>query len=241
MCWRQWCALMLLPRLRRDALVLDLCCGTGRLTGALSEANIRVIGLDGSRRMLQHARRNAPGVPLLQADARQFGMRDVFDAVLCTFDSLNHLLTEEDLNFCFRSVSACLRPGGLFFFDLNTDHGYRLRWKGVRKLNFHGRKVWTRYEYHPELRLARFDLRLERFSRGAQAKDELVLWQRCHDTAAVRAGLENAHLSLIDVFGLQDGVVVAGHNADSERLFFLCENASGRLQSPAYLCRADVN
>lgn len=220
--WIGWCAVMLLPRLRTDATVLDLCCGAGHLTGALAEAGLQVIGLDGSRRMLHHARVNAPGVPLVEADARRFGMRASFDAVTCTFDSLNHLLTDEDLLSCFQSVSACLRQGGSFFFDVNTDAGYRLRWKGQQNLCLDDLPVSTEFSYDPALRLARFCARTDHRGEGEGVPGEIILWQRCHEASVVRAALKQAGLLLLEVFGLQGDAVVTGCSEECERLFYLC-------------------
>lgn len=220
--WVRWCALMLLPRLRTDAAVLDLCCGAGHLTGALAEAGIQMVGLDGSRRMLQHARVNAPGVPLVQADARRFGMRASFDAVTCTFDSLNHLLTDEDLLSCFQSVCACVLPGGLFFFDMNTDVGYRLQWKGQHCLWLNERPIATEFSYDPTLRLARFRALVYHRGECEKGPEEILLWQRCHDPTAVQAALTHAGLLLMEVFGLQGDAVVTGCAEECERLFYLC-------------------
>ena len=46
--------------------------------------------------------------------------RSSFDLVTCTYDSLNYLLDEDDLARCFDGVAHALRPGGLFFADMNT-------------------------------------------------------------------------------------------------------------------------
>jgi SAM-dependent methyltransferase len=51
-----------------------------------------------------------------------------FDLVTCTYDSLNYLLTEQDLARCFSSAARVLRPGGLFFADMNTRRFLEYDW-----------------------------------------------------------------------------------------------------------------
>ena len=46
------------------ARILDLCCGTGQLVKVLCEKSYNVTGIDGSAKMLQYARNNAPTLSL---------------------------------------------------------------------------------------------------------------------------------------------------------------------------------
>ena len=113
-----------LPRLRPKARVLDLCCGSGRLAHWLTGCGFRVTGLDGSEAMLELARRRAPTAEFVVGDARDFRFDNPFDAVVSTFDSMNHLATVAELEGVFANVSRSLVPRGLFFFDLNTHEGF---------------------------------------------------------------------------------------------------------------------
>jgi SAM-dependent methyltransferase len=116
--------------------VLDLCCGTGQLAAHFLEAGFRVVGLDLSEHMLCYAREKAGDhlasgrASFVQGDARDFALDEQFGLVVSTYDALNHLDDEQDLESCFRCVSAALVDGGLFIFDLNTALGLR-RWNGI--------------------------------------------------------------------------------------------------------------
>src|SRR6516162_7498346 len=121
---------LLLPRLPAHATILDLCCGSGHLAHLLTMEGYEITGLDGSRELLNFARRNAPRSVFVLADARSFALPTRYDAAICMSDSLNHLLTIDDLISAFQHVFSVLREGGLFLFDLNTKHKYVTTWSG---------------------------------------------------------------------------------------------------------------
>jgi SAM-dependent methyltransferase len=118
---------VLLPELTSGARVLDLCSGTGLLAAALTELGFRVTGVDASLGMTRRARRNAPVSALAVADARALPFRGCFDAVVSTFDSLNHLLELADVEAVLRQTRSALVPGGRLVFDANAASGYRAR------------------------------------------------------------------------------------------------------------------
>jgi predicted TPR repeat methyltransferase len=101
--------------------VLDLCCGTGLLAGELVVRGYRVVGVDASEAMLAlaHERLGSEAV-LSRMTLPDMAVAGVFDAAVCTFDSLNYL-TPEELRLTMGAVAGCLRPAGWFVFDLHTD------------------------------------------------------------------------------------------------------------------------
>jgi SAM-dependent methyltransferase len=99
--------------------VLEIACGTGAILGKLS-ASYEVTGLDRSKPMLALARKKFPHVHFFHQDMTTFQIRPRFDAIVCAFDSINHLLRFADWERTFRSVQRHLNAGGLFIFDVNT-------------------------------------------------------------------------------------------------------------------------
>jgi len=105
-----------------DGPVLELCCGTGRLTLALREAGVDIVGLDGSASMLKAAARKAASLGLEvewhQGDIRSFELGRRFGLVMIPFNSLQCLYTHDDLQRTLTRVERHLAPGGRFVFDI---------------------------------------------------------------------------------------------------------------------------
>jgi hypothetical protein len=87
--------------------------------------------------MLSEARRKQQragvDVTFCEGDMRLFSVAETVDLVTCCYDSLNYLLSDEDLGDCFRAVTRALTPGGLFCFDLASEHFLREYWRGVEE------------------------------------------------------------------------------------------------------------
>ncbi len=216
-------ALLLLPRLRAGTRLLDLCCGTGILAADLHDAGVDVIGLDGSRAMLERAKRTAPGQPFVQGDARRFGFKPVFDAVVCMFDSLNHMMTADELGAAFTQVHDCLVPGGWFLFDLNTETAYLQHWNGSHRIVDADMSVTCSSGYDPRKRRGVFELRIERASQNsASDTEEVTLRQRCHSSPEISSALEGAGFILTSTYAFEQGACVSVPGPDAERVFYLC-------------------
>jgi SAM-dependent methyltransferase len=115
--------------------VLELGCGTGRISLPLARAGVSIVGVDRSAPMLSHAARRARGlgrsrrgnrprgrVRLVRSDIRAlpFGPAS-FSMVLAPYGVLQSLLRDRDLTAVLASVSNVLAPGGLFGIDLVPD------------------------------------------------------------------------------------------------------------------------
>ena len=116
--WRARAATELRPILEKpDAVVLDLCCGTGDLAFSLAKgARARIIGADFSHTMLTRAKEKAlqlangkAPIPFLEADALRLPFAtESFALVTTAFGFRNLANYEEGL----REIYRVLRPGG---------------------------------------------------------------------------------------------------------------------------------
>jgi SAM-dependent methyltransferase len=110
--------------------VLELGCGTGRVTMALAEAGKRITGLDLSERMLERAVKKRAAlrvearerVHLVQGDMAQFDLGEKFRLVSIPFRPFQHLLEVQQQMDCLDCVRKHLAPGGRLILDVfQTD------------------------------------------------------------------------------------------------------------------------
>ncbi len=100
--------------------LLDVACGTGGITALLTD-KYQVSGLDISPGMLAVAREKLPeGTPLYLADMACFKLGVKFDAVVCAYQGVNHLLGLPAWKAFFDCVYEHLNYGGVFVFDITT-------------------------------------------------------------------------------------------------------------------------
>jgi SAM-dependent methyltransferase len=212
---------LVLRQLPGEASILDLCCGTGQLARTLTGLGYRVTGIDGSDEMLRHARENAPRAEFFQADARDFSLPSTFDAVISVFDSLNHVMTLEELTAVFRNVHTALAPGGPFLFDLNMAAGFSIVWNDNFGIVEDDMVCVVRTSYDPDAKTARFDATIFNSPDGWQRVD-LSLLQRCYEESEIRSALEAAGFGGITGHAHDErrGLVELDDSAD--RAFFLC-------------------
>ncbi len=124
--------------------VLELACGTGSMMKHFLDWSCKVTGIDRSQAMLTVAERKLAAyrekVSLKKADIRNFTLPVKFSLIYAIFDSLNYLLTEEDLYQTFCQAKSNLSAEGLLLFDYNTCS----RLESIKK----GYLTFTGQDYH---------------------------------------------------------------------------------------------
>jgi SAM-dependent methyltransferase len=172
---------LLFSRVPPAAHVLDICCGSGHVTKELVQRGYRVTGVDNSADLIDLARRQLPEAEFFVQDIRALALPDRYDAALSTFDSLNHILTLEDLALAFRQIRGALLPGAIFVFDMNLHEAYTLDLKQWA-VDIHDNSVgMVRGHYDPVARRARTELMW--FSRSAADRN---CWQQRHSVVEQR-------------------------------------------------------
>ena len=110
-------------------LVVDLGCGTGKLTEILANQGYDVMGIDLSEEVLSMAIERRDKLRhrtlYLCQDMREFELFGTAGTFVSVGDSVNYLLTDEDMDKLFRRVNTFLFPRGIFIFDFKTLHLYR--------------------------------------------------------------------------------------------------------------------
>lgn len=136
---------------RTRGRVLELGCGTGRISLPLARAGVNLVGVDRSAPMLARAARRASTLRrrrhgrgrrlrLIRADIRALPFRPaLFSAVLAPYGILQSLVRDRDLTATLESVARVLKPGGLFGVDLVPDVP---KWREYRdKVQMKGRRA----------------------------------------------------------------------------------------------------
>ncbi|TVY12038.1 class I SAM-dependent methyltransferase [Paenibacillus cremeus] len=111
--------------LPEGAEVLDLCCGMGRHSMALTSFGFTVTGVDLSEVLLAEARKldAQEEVTWIQGDMREVPLQYSFDAVVNLFTSFGYFDVESDNERVLREMHRLLKPGGRFIVDfLNPDY-----------------------------------------------------------------------------------------------------------------------
>jgi demethylmenaquinone methyltransferase/2-methoxy-6-polyprenyl-1,4-benzoquinol methylase len=118
-----------LAAIRPGDRVLDVATGTGDLAIAIAE-RVRpggeVVGSDFSERMLEHARRKAPGIRFEWGNALALPYRDSeFDAATVGFGARNF----SDLDRGLAEMARVVRPGGsVVVLEITTPRRPPLSW-----------------------------------------------------------------------------------------------------------------
>ncbi len=110
-------------------ILLDLGCGTGKLSEPLSDLGYDVIGVDSSEEMLSVALEkkfeNQKDIMYLNQNMTELDLYGTVDVAISALDSLNHLTDYDDFINALKKVSLFLHPDGVFIFDVNTVYKHR--------------------------------------------------------------------------------------------------------------------
>jgi SAM-dependent methyltransferase len=107
--------------------VLELGCGTGRISIPLGRAGVQLVGVDRSEPMLARARQRVrrarlKNVHLTRGDIRKLPFTaEQFSMVMAPYGMLQSLLRERDLAATLSSIHDVLEPGGTFGVELVAD------------------------------------------------------------------------------------------------------------------------
>lgn len=204
-----------------DGILLDLGCGTGKLTRIFARNGFDMIGVDNSMDMLEIAREETDPkeeILYLFQDMREFELYGTVRGIYSACDCLNYILEEADLLTVFRLANNYLDPKGIFIFDMNTPYKYEelLADNTFAENRDEGSFIWENY-FDDESGINEYDLTL--FVK--KTDEELFLrfceehYQRSYSVEQVKALLEQAGLEFVAAY---DGYTKQKLRPDSERM-----------------------
>jgi len=196
----------LLSRRRyRPRSVLDLACGTGSAAVLWAQKGIEVFGIDVSADMLTvaeaKAREEKVRVEFSCQPMTSFALDRPVDLVTCYFDSLNYLLTRQELVSSFCSVRNALRGGGYFVFDVNTPEAMKVLWGAEVYADAQKDIAWVwKNCYYQQARQA--EVRATFFARRGKIWERFdeIHCERGYTATEIRAALRAADFKNIDIY-----------------------------------------
>lgn len=186
-----------------DGLLLDLGCGTGKLTRLMEAKGYDMIGVDYSYEMLAIAKEHSKeSILYLLQDMREFELYGTVRGIYSACDSLNYILEEEELKEVFALVNNYLDPEGVFVFDINTPFKYKylLGENTFAETREEGSFIWENF-FDEEEEINEYDLTLyikdedERFQRFQE-----VHYQRSYELETIQRLLEEAGLVFVAAY-----------------------------------------
>ena len=227
--YEEWCAFLckiLAQHGITDGQVLDLGCGTGKMTRLMSEQGYDMTGIDNAAEMLQIAAMEPGEVPILYLlqDMQDLELDGCVRAVYSVGDCVNYVLDEEELQQAFSRVHEYLEEDGAFIFDVNTSYKYTklLAENTFAESRDEGSFIWDNY-YDEEERINEYDLTLfipegdELYRRYTETH-----YQRNYETETLLKLLKNAGFTDICVY---DDYTDAPLCETSERAVFVAKKS----------------
>jgi SAM-dependent methyltransferase len=110
--------------------VLELMCGTGRVSLPLAAAGADLTCVDASEGMLARLKEKLRGRNLaarvVRADVRHLDLPPEFDLAIIPFHSFSELVSEKDQELALEAIHGCLKEGGRLICPLQ-EPGIRAR------------------------------------------------------------------------------------------------------------------
>ncbi len=190
----------------RPDLVLDLGCGTGKMTLELANRGYDMTGIDLSPEMLDIARESGEkaekDILWLCQDMREFELYGTVDAAVSCLDCINHLTKPADVKKTLDLVHNYLVPDGIFVFDINgkykfeeiyADRSYIMEEEG-------GVCIWQNY-YDEKNKLCDFYITLfEETDDGKYERYDEEQCERMYTIQEMKKMLEKSNLEFLGAY-----------------------------------------
>ena len=211
----------------RPSLVLDLGCGTGKMTLELARRGYDMTGVDYSEEMLSVARTRAEAEGLtdilwLSQDFTELDLYGTVDLTVSCLDCLNHITDPSDLDRVLALVHNFLVPDGLFIFDINGRHKFDTVYAD-RSYVFEGEGgvcVWQN-DYNEKTHLCDFYITLfEEVEDGRYERYDEIQTERMYTLRSMKNRLTKAGFELV---GAYSDYALTPATDESDRIYIVAK------------------
>ncbi len=134
-------------------------------------------------------------------------------------DSINHVMSPQELTSVFNNVYGALRSGGLFVFDVKSEDGFKARWQGTTSITAKDHVVAVESAYDPKRREGRFSLAAFRLEKHRWERTDAVITEKAYTRVEIERRLAKSLFKSIRAYDAQRDFKLK----EVGRLFFVCE------------------
>lgn len=208
-------------KIDKDAQVLDLGCGTGKMARKLAREGYQITAVDNSMDMLEIAASEEDDhILYVLQDMVSLELPQQVDAAVSICDCMNYILEEEDLKEAFRRVREFLKEDGVFVFDMNSHYKYKeiLECNTFAEDREDASFIWDNF-YDEEERINEYQLSLFiQNEQGTYNKYEELHLQKAYEQEEVVSFLYEAGFSSVRVL---DAETMDEVKEDTQRLYYI--------------------
>ncbi|PKM63406.1 MAG: class I SAM-dependent methyltransferase [Firmicutes bacterium HGW-Firmicutes-21] len=202
--------------------VLDLGCGTGGIARLLSEYGYDMVGVDNSPDMLSVAHSAAKGggdILYICQDMRELELYGTVQAAYSSFDCLNYLESNTELDCVFALLRNYIETGGLLVFDVNTLYRYDKVFDGNSFVYEFGEDmlVWQN-QFSSAKKICDFYLTLFKREKGAYKRFDERQRQKYFPQKTLLSLLRKNGFSVVGIYGSTE---LTPLEKTSEKAYFL--------------------
>jgi ubiquinone/menaquinone biosynthesis C-methylase UbiE len=180
--------------------VLEVACGTGRVTIRLAHEGVSIVGVDLDEEMLQVARiksSDLTNVRWVRGDMRSFDLEETFGLIIVPGHSFQFMCTPQDQIKALETFRHHLTSGGTLVLHINHDD---VEWLGDLLRNPGGR-----FEPVCEIRHPQTDRRMRKsnawaFEQCTQTATVITRWEEMGEDGSILQTWERQPMALHCVF-----------------------------------------
>ena len=207
----------------KEGILLDLGCGTGNMSFAMTDRGFDVIGVDSSVGMLNAAQQkmfeSGKRILLLNQNMQEIDLYGTIDCAVCVLDGINHLANENEVKQTFAKVSLFMNKGGAFAFDVNTIYKH----KNVLADNvfvYEPENVYCVWQNDYNEKDNSVDISLDFFEEedGVYYRSSENFTEKAYELSDIKNWLEESGFKVV---GIYDDMTTYDVKPDSQRAVFL--------------------